>query len=56
LAGLSELADVVATRPHPAPPAAVPQKRSDSPWKWVALGAAPLLILALALIAIAIFR
>ena len=56
LAGLSELADVVATRPPPAPPAAAPTQRRDSPWKWVALGAAPLLILALALIAIAVFR
>jgi hypothetical protein len=55
-AGLSELADVVATRPPPASPAAAAPQRRDSPWKWVALGAAPLLILALALIAIAVFR
>jgi eukaryotic-like serine/threonine-protein kinase len=55
-AGLSELADVVATRLPPAPPAAAAPQRRDSPWMWVALGAAPLLILALALIAIAVFR
>jgi hypothetical protein len=55
-AGLSELADVVATRPAPAPPAGAAPQRRESPWMWVALGAAPLLLLALALIAIAVFR
>jgi serine/threonine-protein kinase len=55
-AGLSELADVVATRPHSPPSGAAQPEPRESPWKWVALGAAPLLILALALIAIAAFR
>jgi serine/threonine-protein kinase len=56
LAGLSELADVVATRPSPAGHAPSASARHESPWKWVALGAAPILVLALALILITVFR